>query len=97
MHAAEKLYTSGFISYPRTETNIFPKDFNLRQLVEMQTQDGRWGGKTNNVILNKISAQWGDLSNSFCRWHSARRRPDTASGKEVRPSSSTNSPDESGW
>lgn len=30
MKIAEKLYTRGFISYPRTETNIFPKDFNLR-------------------------------------------------------------------
>ena len=27
MKIAEKLYTAGYISYPRTETNIFPKDF----------------------------------------------------------------------
>ena len=25
LQTAEKLYTAGFISYPRTETNIFPK------------------------------------------------------------------------
>lgn len=45
MQAAEKLYTQGFISYPRTETNIFPKELNLRPLVEIQTRDQRWGGK----------------------------------------------------
>lgn len=41
---AEKLYTQGFISYPRTETNSFSKDINLMSLVEMQTDDNRWGG-----------------------------------------------------
>lgn len=44
MRIAERLYTQGFISYPRTETNIFPKNMNLAQLVEMQTGDNRWGG-----------------------------------------------------
>lgn len=30
MTIAEKLYTKGFISYPRTETNQFSKDIDLR-------------------------------------------------------------------
>lgn len=45
MKIAEKLYTQGCISYPRTETNIFPKDFGLDALVQAQTQDPQWGGK----------------------------------------------------
>lgn len=36
MTIAEKLYTQGLISYPRTETNIFPKELDLKPLVEMQ-------------------------------------------------------------
>lgn len=45
MRLAERLYTQGLISYPRTETNIFPNNMNLRSLVEMQQNDGRWGGE----------------------------------------------------
>ena len=46
MKIAEKLYTQGFISYPRTETNIFPKELDLAGLVSNQTQDQRWGGES---------------------------------------------------
>jgi DNA topoisomerase-3 len=44
MKIAEKLYTQGFISYPRTETNIFPKELNLQGLIDNQMQDENWGG-----------------------------------------------------
>ncbi|XP_056391516.1 DNA topoisomerase 3-alpha [Hyla sarda] len=50
MKIAEKLYTQGFISYPRTETNIFPKDLNLTSLVEQQTQDAQWGGFAQRIL-----------------------------------------------
>uniref|UniRef100_A0A914C8T8 DNA topoisomerase n=1 Tax=Acrobeloides nanus TaxID=290746 RepID=A0A914C8T8_9BILA len=43
MSIAEKLYGKGYISYPRTETNIFPKELDLRTLVEAQTQNQNWG------------------------------------------------------
>ena len=44
MKIAEKLYTQGCISYPRTETNMFPAGFDLTSLVQHQTQDPQWGG-----------------------------------------------------
>ena len=33
MEIADKLYNQGYISYPRTETNSFPKTMNLKDLV----------------------------------------------------------------
>lgn len=43
MTTAEALYTKGWISYPRTETDQFDKGMDLRRLVEKQQQDNRWG------------------------------------------------------
>ncbi|XP_032472470.1 DNA topoisomerase 3-alpha isoform X2 [Phocoena sinus] len=50
MRIAEKLYTQGYISYPRTETNIFPKDLDLTALVEEQTHDPRWGPFAQSIL-----------------------------------------------
>ncbi|MCJ1342181.1 DNA topoisomerase [Peltigera leucophlebia] len=43
MKVAEDLYTKGWISYPRTETDSFDKGIDLRRLVEKQVQDQAWG------------------------------------------------------
>ncbi|KAK5055103.1 hypothetical protein LTR84_012851 [Exophiala bonariae] len=43
MATAEKLYTKGFISYPRTETDQFPREFDFQTLIQRQTQDHSWG------------------------------------------------------
>ncbi|XP_073504566.1 DNA topoisomerase 3-alpha [Phyllobates terribilis] len=50
MKIAEKLYTQGYISYPRTETNIFPKDLNLTTLVEQQMPDPQWGSFAQRIL-----------------------------------------------
>ena len=50
MSIAERLYTQGFISYPRTETNIFPKEMNLTNIVQTQTGDQRWGGFCGRIL-----------------------------------------------
>lgn len=43
MKIAEELYTKGWISYPRTETDQYDRGMDLKKLVEKQCQDGRWG------------------------------------------------------
>lgn len=43
MELAEKLYNQGYISYPRTETDMFENDFDVRSLVSKQTSNPTWG------------------------------------------------------
>ncbi|RZC37038.1 DNA topoisomerase 3-alpha [Asbolus verrucosus] len=50
MKIAEKLYSQGYISYPRTETNIFPKELNLANLVTEQQNDDRWGAFAHRIM-----------------------------------------------
>lgn len=51
MNIAEDLYTKGFISYPRTETDSYDRGIDIRKLVEKQVQDGSWGGHA-QALLN---------------------------------------------
>ncbi|KAG0196535.1 DNA topoisomerase [Mortierella sp. GBA30] len=43
MNAAESLYTKGWISYPRTETDQFDPNYDLMSLIEKQTPNAIWG------------------------------------------------------
>ena len=62
MKIAEKLYSQGFISYPRTETNIFPKELNLTPLVTDQTQHPNWGEFASRVLNEGITPRQGKKS-----------------------------------
>ncbi|KAF2802960.1 DNA topoisomerase III [Mytilinidion resinicola] len=54
MKVAEDLYTKGWISYPRTETDQFDKGMDLRSLVEKQQQDADWGPFARNLINSQF-------------------------------------------
>ncbi|KAI9929279.1 hypothetical protein ASPWEDRAFT_24881 [Aspergillus wentii DTO 134E9] len=50
MKTAEALYTKGFISYPRTETDQFDKAIDLKKLVEKQYPDNNWGQYARGLV-----------------------------------------------
>lgn len=47
---AESLYQKGFLSYPRTETDQFDKEFDFNALIAKQTADGAWGGIAQRLL-----------------------------------------------
>lgn len=57
MEIAEKLYNKGFISYPRTETDSFTTNMNLRNMVDLQRAHPTWGDYANNLLAN-AKFQW---------------------------------------
>ena len=54
MDIAEKLYNKGFISYPRTETDSFSKNINLKSLIEIQQENPMWSEYPRNLIQNNM-------------------------------------------
>ncbi|XP_076233663.1 topoisomerase 3-alpha isoform X2 [Calliopsis andreniformis] len=62
MKIAEKLYTQGLISYPRTETNIFPKELNLVPLVNQQVGNPVWGNFAQRLLEEGLNPRQGKKS-----------------------------------
>lgn len=50
MEIAEKLYNKGFISYPRTETDMFITSIDLKGLISVQKNDALWGGYAKKLL-----------------------------------------------
>lgn len=50
MQIAERLYTQGYISYPRTETTQYPTNFDFKEALQQQTKSIGWGNFVNNLL-----------------------------------------------
>ncbi|XP_035229457.1 DNA topoisomerase 3-beta-1-like, partial [Stegodyphus dumicola] len=50
MMIAEKLYTQGYISYPRTETTNYPENFDLRGTLQLQSRSSDWGNEVQELL-----------------------------------------------
>jgi len=50
MDTAEKLYQKGIISYPRTETDIFPKELALQPYIQSLAGGGDWGQFAQEIL-----------------------------------------------
>jgi DNA topoisomerase-3 len=50
MQAAERLYLSGYLSYPRTESTSYPKSFDIPATLKQQASDGRWGAYVRELL-----------------------------------------------
>lgn len=56
MKIAESLYTSGYISYPRTETDAFPSNFNYQEPINRLKRDPVLGGYASQLVPERPSA-----------------------------------------
>ena len=51
MQTAERLYLSGFLSYPRTESTAYPNSFDFYGTLQSQANDSRWGDLVRNLLI----------------------------------------------
>uniref|UniRef100_A0A1A9ZLV4 DNA topoisomerase n=1 Tax=Glossina pallidipes TaxID=7398 RepID=A0A1A9ZLV4_GLOPL len=54
MQIAERLYTQGYISYPRTETNQYPANFDLKAVLHILKSSSEFGSEA-QVILGDFN------------------------------------------
>lgn len=50
MQTAERLYLSGYLSYPRTESTAYPKSFDINGSLKTQASDSRWGNYVSELL-----------------------------------------------
>lgn len=59
MQVAEKLYTNGYISYPRTETTNYPASFDLRGVLKTLQRSSEFGEDASNILNDFQQARKG--------------------------------------
>ncbi|XP_055302573.1 DNA topoisomerase 3-beta isoform X2 [Sitodiplosis mosellana] len=59
MTLAERLYTQGYISYPRTETTSYPQNFDLNGVVRLLQPSSEFGTEAKDVAQNFNSPRRG--------------------------------------
>lgn len=55
MQIAEKLYTQGYISYPRTETTQYPESFDLKATLRQQANNINWSDVVKALLTEGIN------------------------------------------
>lgn len=50
LQTAERLYLSGYLSYPRTESSAYPKSFDIAGTLQSQASDNRWGNYVRDLL-----------------------------------------------
>lgn len=51
MQIAERLYTQGYISYPRTETTHYPENFDLKGALKQQANNPMWAEEVRTLSV----------------------------------------------
>lgn len=55
MQIAERLYTQGYISYPRTETTHYPENFDLKGTLRQLQTNSSWGSSVRELLEQGIN------------------------------------------